>query len=274
MTRICNKGSRQRAFVLGAALLGLCAHFSAALANLPPPGVILAWDPAQDTNVVGYFILYGTVSGSYTSSTNVGNVTTAIISGLASGPTYYFVTTSYDAEGDVSLPSNEVSFNSAGNGPPVITTQPAGQNANAGTTATFVVVAGAAGSLTYQWMENGTNALSDGGKISGSGTASLTISNVLGGDAGQCSVIVSNAAGPAASSSALLTVVDPCYHQPTGEHGAKAGLTAQFSVRVAGTPPSLSVAEERGPDQWRQQRRLEFGRHFQCRCGRIQRCGQ
>ena len=99
------------------------------------------------------------------------------------------------------------------------------------------MVAGAAGSLTYQWMENGTNALNDGGGISGSGTASLTISNVLGGDAGQYSVIVSNAAGPAASSSALLTVVDPCITNQPASLTQKAGLTAQFSVGVAGTSP-------------------------------------
>ena len=66
---------------------------------------------------------------------------------------------------------------------------------------------GAAGSspMSFQWQRAGTN-LADGGKISGSATASLSVSNVQAGEMGSYSVVVSNAYGSATSSNALLSV--------------------------------------------------------------------
>ena len=62
--------------------------------------------------------------------------------------------------------------------------------------------------LTYQWQWNSNN-LTDGGNISGSKTASLTISNVSGADAGWYQLLVTNPVGVTASSNASLTVVTP-----------------------------------------------------------------
>ena len=72
-------------------------------------GVTLAWQASPDSTVVGNRIHYGTASGVYTTTVDVGNVTTATLSGLTAGVTYYYVVTAYNSQGGSSLPSNEVS---------------------------------------------------------------------------------------------------------------------------------------------------------------------
>jgi hypothetical protein len=53
----------------------------------------LAWSPSLDTNVVGYNIYYGGLSGNYTNKINAGKGTNITISGLVAGATYYFAAT-------------------------------------------------------------------------------------------------------------------------------------------------------------------------------------
>ena len=89
-------------------------------------------------------------------------------------------------------------------GQPMITTQPATQSVSAGNTAMFTVAAGG-GSLSYQWKLNGSD-LTDDGRISGSNTPNLDISNVSTADVGTYTVVVSNSVGTVTSSNATLTV--------------------------------------------------------------------
>ena len=72
-------------------------------------GVTLAWQASSDPTVVGNRVHYGTTSGAYSTTVDVGNVTTATLSGLTPGDTYYYVVTAYNSLGNSSLPSNEVS---------------------------------------------------------------------------------------------------------------------------------------------------------------------
>jgi len=65
----------------------------------------LSWDPAL-AGAAGFKVYYGTSSGSYSTSINVGLVPGYSVSGLAPG-TYYFAVTAYDASGNESLYSNE-----------------------------------------------------------------------------------------------------------------------------------------------------------------------
>jgi len=88
---------------------------------------------------------------------------------------------------------------------PAIITQPISQTILPGATATFTVTAVGHAPLSYQWRENSVD-LSDGGNISGSTTATLTVSNVSTASAGRYSVIVSNSLQALASSNAVLTV--------------------------------------------------------------------
>jgi fibronectin type 3 domain-containing protein len=82
---------------------------------------------------------------------------------------------------------------------PSITTQPASQTVTAGQSVTFSVVASGTAPLGYQWQKNGT-------AISGATASSYTISPAQASDAGNYSVVVSNSAGSATSSTATLTV--------------------------------------------------------------------
>ncbi len=59
-------------------------------------------------DLAGYKIYYGTVSGTYTQSIDIGKTTSYTISGLDDGRTYYFVVTAYNAAQIESGYSNEV----------------------------------------------------------------------------------------------------------------------------------------------------------------------
>jgi subtilisin-like proprotein convertase family protein len=119
--------------------------------------------------------------------------------------------------------------------PPVITRQPQGQTVVGGQPATFSLTASNA--QFYTWRMNGTN-LTDGGRISGSATASLIVSNTLTNDSGsQFSCVVSNANGSVPSSNALLTVLSPLtpfFTEPMFTNG-------QFQVTLNGAPMSNYV---------------------------------
>jgi hypothetical protein len=70
----------------------------------------LTWDPSPSPEVVGYHLYYGAESGNYTNSIVLSNVTTATVSGLLSGVTYYFALTAVGSDGQESDFSNEVSY--------------------------------------------------------------------------------------------------------------------------------------------------------------------
>ena len=82
---------------------------------------------------------------------------------------------------------------------PAITTQPASQVANVGSSVTFNVAASGTQPLSYQWRCNGAN-------LTGKTTNSLTLASVQLTDAGTYTVVVTNLAGSAISSNAVLTV--------------------------------------------------------------------
>jgi hypothetical protein len=84
----------------------LFASGSLALAD----SVTLAWDPSSDPSITGYRLHYGVSSGNYTATIDPGNITTATVTQLNAGITYFFVVTAYDGAGVESLPSNEVSL--------------------------------------------------------------------------------------------------------------------------------------------------------------------
>jgi Divergent InlB B-repeat domain/Fibronectin type III domain len=69
----------------------------------------LSWDASSNPNVAGYKLRYGTTSGNPSQTIDIGKTTTATVSNLNDGTTYYFTATCYTAEGVESQPSNEVS---------------------------------------------------------------------------------------------------------------------------------------------------------------------
>jgi hypothetical protein len=72
--------------------------------------VTLAWDPENVSGLAGYKIHYGTVSKNYSLTANAGTQTTATITGLTEGATYYFSATAYNTAGTESAFSNEVAY--------------------------------------------------------------------------------------------------------------------------------------------------------------------
>jgi hypothetical protein len=72
--------------------------------------VQLAWDPSPSSQATGYLLYYGTASGQYSVSVDTGQATSAVLSGLQAGQTYYFAVLAYDAAGDHSLFSNEAIY--------------------------------------------------------------------------------------------------------------------------------------------------------------------
>ena len=72
--------------------------------------VTLAWDANPETNVVGYIVHYGSVSGAYTNAVNVTGSISATVTNLQEGSTYYFAVTAYDGAGVESSFSNEISY--------------------------------------------------------------------------------------------------------------------------------------------------------------------
>jgi fibronectin type 3 domain-containing protein len=89
--------------------------------------VTLAWDANTEPDLAGYKVHYGTASGSYTSSVDVHKVTTAVVTGLTAGQTYYLAVTAYNAANNQSGYSNQVSYSvPAPNGAPSTPATPSG----------------------------------------------------------------------------------------------------------------------------------------------------
>jgi len=76
----------------------------------PAASVTLAWDANTEATVAGYRVGYGTASGSYASTVDVGNWTSVNISGLETGRRYYFACKAYDSSGRESAYSSEISY--------------------------------------------------------------------------------------------------------------------------------------------------------------------
>src|SRR3569623_2122468 len=84
-------------------LLLLAAHLHAATVDL-------AWDPDTDSSIAGYKVYYGTTSGDYLGVIDSGNASTAKVTNLLGGVTYYFAVSSYNAAGEESPRSNEIAI--------------------------------------------------------------------------------------------------------------------------------------------------------------------
>src|SRR5438445_9967296 len=103
---------------LGACVLTVLCSLAPALSSAAQ--VTLAWDPNTETDLAGYKLYYGTSSGSYPSSVDVGNLTSYTLSGLLEGQIYYLAVTAYNLSLGESDFSNEVSKALADVTPPTV----------------------------------------------------------------------------------------------------------------------------------------------------------
>jgi hypothetical protein len=119
--------SISRLWILGFEIV-VCIIVGVAASNALAAQVTLAWDPNTESDLGGYRVHYGTANGNYTVHTDVHNVTTSSVTELTAGQTYYFAVTAYDASGNESGYSNQVSYSvpTGTNGAPTAPGTPSG----------------------------------------------------------------------------------------------------------------------------------------------------
>jgi hypothetical protein len=109
-------------------------------------------------------------------------------------------------------------------------------NANAGTTVTIPGLIVGNTPITYQWYK-GTTLLSNGASVSGSTTATLTLSNVTQTDADNYSVVAANSYGTTTAQVGTLTVTDPAINTQPSSKTAPPGTLVTFHVDAGGVAP-------------------------------------
>jgi hypothetical protein len=89
--------------------LVLAIHPISAFGGTLPNSLTLAWDTSPTANVSGYRVYFGSSSLTYTDNIELGNVTTATISDLPDGPTFFAIA-AISSNGLESGLSSEVCF--------------------------------------------------------------------------------------------------------------------------------------------------------------------
>ena len=136
--------------------------------------VTLAWSPSSAPNLAGYKIYYGTASRNYSSVINAGSQTTATVTGLTSGATYYFAATAYNTSGIESVFSNEAPYTAPSSCSYTISPATASFTAAGGTGSISVNASVActwAASTPPAWIT-----ISSGGSGTGNGTVAYSVS--------------------------------------------------------------------------------------------------
>jgi hypothetical protein len=123
--------------------------------------------------------------------------------------------------------------------PPVITVDPTGGNFWTGST--VVLTSGASGSsLHFQWQKDSSD-LANGGQYSGVNTASLTITGVGGGNAGDYRLVVTNSAGSDQSLPANVTSSAPVPQIDTQPVGGSYVLGSTIQLKVTASVAALNA---------------------------------
>ena len=220
--------------------------------NVP---ILITVQPVSQTNGVGstvQLLVQGLGTEPYfqwldngTNLVDGTNASGSIISGANSDPLVINNAQTNDSGIYSVVVSNTISMETSSNAillitaAPIITVEPESQTNGGGSTANFSVTAVGETNLVYQWEFDGTN-LTDVGRISGSATSALAITNLQAGDAGGYSVVVTNLFGSATSTVATLTVAlaPVILVEPTNQT-VGLGATVDFSVTAVGEAPLI-----------------------------------
>ncbi len=166
----------------------------------------------------------GGISGSTNSTLAIANVQTN------EGGNYQLVASNF-----VGVTTSSVAVLTPVILPPSFVQFPVSQSAGIGSNANFFATVSGTPPFSYQWYLSG-NPLTDGARITGSATASLTISNLTTADAGNYTLSVSNLSGSTSATVALTVLVPPAITlQPIGR-SVPPGLPTIFNAAASGVP--------------------------------------
>ncbi len=217
--------------------------FAPAAAVAPAPVISSA---TTATATVGTAFSYQiTASNSPTSYAATGlpaglsiNTTSGVISGTPTAAGTSTVTLTATNTGGTSSPFGLALTVTASSSGFAFSQQPAAITRNRGETASFTVnTTGGTGTVTYKWYKDG-NALSDSfGRIAGSSSATLVISNVGAADAGSYSATATTVQnGTINSTGAALTVLaGPTITRAALDSSAQVNGSVSFSVSATGS---------------------------------------
>lgn len=162
----------------------------------------LEWDASPDSNIVGYVVYYGEVSGSEVNRIEVGAATSATITGIQPDVVYFIYTTAINDIGAESVPSNLITFSTRPHAvvvPPAIIGQPERQEVSEGEAIVLEVVASGSDTLSYQWQRDGVD-------LPGANSRVFTLQHAQLKDSGSYTVAVFNSGGRVLSQSAAVLV--------------------------------------------------------------------
>ena len=161
---------------------------------------------------------------------DTGGVTSQVTILTTAGTTYFILAGGYSAHtGNLVLHLNHLT-------PPAFAVQPADQSVVVSNTATFSAALTGALPMSFQWYFN-SSPLADDGRISGSTTANLSISNITTADAGSYMLAVTNFLGTTNSTAAVLTVLTPpAFTTPPVGRSVPPGLPTTFNATASGNP--------------------------------------
>ena len=235
------KSESSRYAIIALTMFMLSATFSAA-------GTIsMQWDPVPDSDLSGYRIYYGNVSGNYDQSVDVGNVTSYTLTGLADCTMWYAAVKAYDTEG---LESSAYSAEVSGWARPVVT----GSTPNTGQQGTdqAVTITGTnfQNGATVEFAEAGITVNSVTVNSCNDLTANITIAPSAA--LGLTDLDVVNQDRVYGTGVDLFTVIEPQIPAAITSHPVSTtvqeGQAATFSVTASGTAPLSYQWRRNGAD--------------------------
>lgn len=176
---------------------GAAASFTVAASGFPVP--TYKWQRSIDGGV-SYADL---TNGAPYSGVSTANLAVSATTAAMNGYKFRAVATN-----GVALDATSTAATLTVNFAPIIVADPHTQAVATGNSIVLTVLASASPAPAYQWKK-GATVLADGGRISGTGTATLTITNAQSGDEGSYSVVVSNGIAPNATSASAVISLAP-----------------------------------------------------------------
>jgi hypothetical protein len=202
-----------------------------AASTLQAATVTATWNPNPEPDIAGYYLSYGVQSRVYTTTLNVGNVTSYPLT-LTAGVTYYFAVQAYDTSGLTSSDSAEVSYFVPLGAPPTIT----GLTPASGFVGTAVTITG-----TNFGATQGASAVTFNGKAATPTSWSATSIGVpVPTGAATGSVVVT--VGGVPSNAALFTVTTPVVTADSVTPNSGMGANHAFALQYSDTAGTTDLA--------------------------------